>query len=530
VLEHGAAACRAAPPALAAQRAAEAAAAADVATAAGGAGAPAAPAPAPGPAADADGGGAVAAAQVVTGLEIAFSSEEADVLILRLTNDLPAGVDDVYELGWNASPRPLAPPPLFSIHHSAGDAKKVSYSLRPAPLWRAEAPTHFYVSWTAGATEAGSSGAALVDGASDAALGVLTGGRLARRCLGASDIFGSLAAAWDDGLWEVLGAGNASAPRAAPGRRAAPPPGPGLIVHSSRLALREGGVASALAVRLARPPGGGARASVSVAVSVAPPAALPAVERAAGAATPAEAKDAAARAAHRARARGPVRVLTPLLIFSNTTWNASQLVLLDAGDDPLDEPLPFEIALELRTSDGAPPTTRVVPGLRTSRGVSTGAHPADAIALAGGPAGVRAREAGALAAAAAPPGRAAPGAPLAALAAPRSAAFYNLTAAQATTLDAVVCSADAPLQLTVYANNTALWASGEAPCGPGCTPAEAVAPQCAGFIGLALPGTELAPPFAFEVRAPGGEAAGFELTVQQTRSPNVLFEAAPAAG
>ncbi len=531
VLEHGASSCRAAPPALAALRAAEAAAAADVAAVAGGAGAPAAPAPAPGPAADADGGGAVAAAQVVTGLEIAFSSEVADVLILRLTNDLPAGVDDVYELGWNAAPRALAPPPLFSVHHSAGDAKKVSHSLRPAPLvpWRADAPTHFYVSWTAGATEAGSSGAALVDGAAGAALGVLTGGRLARRCLGASDTFGSLAAAWGVGLWEVLGAGDASAPRAAPGRRAWPPPGPGLIVHPSRLALREGGVARALAVRLARPPGGGARASVAVAVSVAPPAAPPASPPAAegAAGDVAAAKDAAAR---RARARDPVRVLTPLLIFSNASWDASQLVLLDAGDDPLDEPLRFEITLELRTSDGAPPTTRVVPGLRTSRGVPTGAHPADAIALAGGPAGVRARKEGALAAAAPPPGRAAPGAPLAEPAVPRSFAFYNLTAAQATTLDAVVCSADAPLQLIVYANDTALWASGEAPCGPGCTPAEAVVPRCAGFIGLALPGTELAPPFAFEVRAPGGEAAGFELTVQQTRSPNVLFEAAPAAG
>ena len=145
-----------------------------------------------------------------------------------------------YFLGWDASALGRAPQGSLTVHHSAGDVKKLtatSNPLQPA-RWKAAFPTHLAAFWTQGVTQTGSSGAALVDAGSGLALGVLTGGGLARTCDAGQDMFGTFFAAWDMGLWRYLSPAGPDAVTSLPGRAGAAD-GPGIIATPSQLLIRE---------------------------------------------------------------------------------------------------------------------------------------------------------------------------------------------------------------------------------------------------------------------------------------------------
>jgi hypothetical protein len=234
----------------------------------------------------------VAPYQVMQGLELVWANEDSDVMLLQLNNEIPEGaaVADArgeqlhredctaaqgspprrpprlrssssraellpafflsnlraafgaYFLGWDASAPPRAPSGSLTIHHSAGDAKKLTQTSLPLTpvFWKVPGvPTHVRANWTQGVTETGSSGATLVDAGTGLGVGVLTGGGLARSCRGGSeDMFGTLWAAWDLGLWRFLSPEGPDARTRMEGRPAAAD-GPGLLVLPARLVLRE---------------------------------------------------------------------------------------------------------------------------------------------------------------------------------------------------------------------------------------------------------------------------------------------------
>lgn len=157
--------------------------------------------------------------------------------------------------------------------------------------------------------------------------------------------------------------------------------------------------------------------------------------------------------------RAPVAVADPTLTFDASNWNATQLVEVLPGVDPLPAPLPFRLTLDAASS--ARPgwaRRRVVPGLRTDEGVPAGLTPDVPITLTGGPAGVQARDAAALAGAEGQgPFRVARGQRLVAPAALGSVAFFNLTTSQTVGLGVAACSGDAPLQVAVYNDSVAAW-------------------------------------------------------------------------
>lgn len=113
---------------------------------------------------------------VLQGLEVVWSDEESDVLLLRLNNELPEDSRPYY-LGWDATGAKLGPGKYGCVHHASGDIKKLSLTDIPPELrtWVAPEASHWAVQWTNGATESGSSGATLVEASSGLGLGVLTG-------------------------------------------------------------------------------------------------------------------------------------------------------------------------------------------------------------------------------------------------------------------------------------------------------------------------------------------------------------------
>lgn len=114
--------------------------------------------------------------RVLQGLEVVWSDEESDTLLLRLNNELPEDFTP-YFLGWDATGDKLGVDEYGCVHHASGDTKKLSTTSIPPTLtpWIGEEPSHWVVRWMDGATESGSSGASLVDGSSGLCLGVLTG-------------------------------------------------------------------------------------------------------------------------------------------------------------------------------------------------------------------------------------------------------------------------------------------------------------------------------------------------------------------
>ncbi len=134
-------------------------------------------------------------------------SARADTTLVALSSAVPARFGATLA-AWSAAP--TAPSTGASIHHPAGDQKKISLFSRPASAqnnvrigsgsllrpggfnvdaWR--------VQWSDGVTEGGSSGSGLWD-QNRALVGVLSGGASSCGNPNGNDLYGRLAVAWDE--------------------------------------------------------------------------------------------------------------------------------------------------------------------------------------------------------------------------------------------------------------------------------------------------------------------------------------------
>jgi len=144
----------------------------------------------------------------ITGAELLARSDDnggdegSDFLLLRLTN-LQAfnNLGNVYFAGWNRTN--LAPEEGVTIHHPQGDIKKISTFKNTAisSTFRNVPNTHWRVTWSAtanglGVTEAGSSGAPLID-RNSLITGALTGGLATCSGQNKEDLYGKFSYSWD---------------------------------------------------------------------------------------------------------------------------------------------------------------------------------------------------------------------------------------------------------------------------------------------------------------------------------------------
>jgi hypothetical protein len=390
---------------------------------------------------------AVAPSRILQGLEVVWSDENSDVLLLRLNNEISEEFAP-YKLGWDASGRPRRRRASATIHHSAGDAKKLSLSEEPLAMipWREPEPSHWVVRWTDGATQSGSSGATLFDVTSGLGLGVLTGGPPPRDCRTGVDLFGSFYYAWNAGLWRHLSP-DASHDVIKQGA-SYESNGPGIIVTPARVIVRERpDSVAALRVRLSDPPLPEETVAVNVSVVLPPGSTL-------------------FNATSIASANNIV-VQTPEIVFDSENWNLTQDVFLLPGQsaDPAasHDPEAFKIVLQLR-SDTRPELHKrsVVPALRIGD-APPGLSPEFPIMLAGGQMGLQAFEAGEIAADAASMGPVELGSPLHTPEVAGTVVFYNVTVSNSVRLDVGACSPDSPLQVVIYRESEATWSSTE-PC------------------------------------------------------------------
>jgi len=132
----------------------------------------------------------------------------SDFLLLRLADTVPLNYEPFYN-GWSIEN--IASPLGVSIHHPAGDIKKISTYTTPleTSTWYSTPGTHWQVYWTEtetnwGVTEGGSSGAPLFDNTGKV-IGTLTGGQAACEPNGHGsgtgpdkpDYYGKFSYSWD---------------------------------------------------------------------------------------------------------------------------------------------------------------------------------------------------------------------------------------------------------------------------------------------------------------------------------------------
>ena len=151
--------------------------------------------------------------QTMTGaVKVASSSllenDGSDFYLMLLNEPIPA-VYEPYYAGWDIS-GDLSPSGV-SIHHPAGDVKKISTYLTPLAndQWGANPETHFKVNWAEtanghGTTEGGSSGSPLFS-QGGRIIGQLTGGESGCNNLAGPDYYGKMSFSWkSNGLHDSL--------------------------------------------------------------------------------------------------------------------------------------------------------------------------------------------------------------------------------------------------------------------------------------------------------------------------------------
>ncbi len=133
------------------------------------------------------------------------STVGSDFMLLKLDEDVPVYYEPYYN-GWNRENLPS--PDGVTIHHPAGDIKKISTYTSPliSSKWGGIPGTHWEVTWTQtdngwGVTEGGSSGAPLFDNYGRV-VGTLTGGQSDCDAIGSNgpdqpDYYGKFSYSWD---------------------------------------------------------------------------------------------------------------------------------------------------------------------------------------------------------------------------------------------------------------------------------------------------------------------------------------------
>lgn len=131
-----------------------------------------------------------------SGANMLVQYSDSDFALIELDDPFPAGAN-VYLAGWNRSSS--APSSATSIHHPAGDEKRISHDFdrlnQSSTHWRVE-------DWDVGTTEGGSSGSPLF-GPDKRIVGQLTGG-LAACGNDEYDIYGRMDVNWANGIARYL--------------------------------------------------------------------------------------------------------------------------------------------------------------------------------------------------------------------------------------------------------------------------------------------------------------------------------------
>jgi len=413
-------------------------------------------------------GNLLSSTKILQGLEVVYADEISDILILRVLSEIPETLDTFY-LGWDVSTFPGSNTStrrdyqtirnfdfgFGTVHHASGDTKKLTYTtapLRPS-LWKSEEETHVSAVWSnGGVTQEGSSGSSLVDASTGLAVGVLTGGPEPVTCANGKDILGTLYAAWERGLWELLSPEGPEQILKMEGRRPSKN-GPGIIAAPAFITLQEREIpVSAAAVKLSDPPAAGETISISASLFL-PPQAVEILETAPDAAS--------------------IALIEPTqLVFTVENWNISQRINIDPGSDTeATGPLPFQIILEL-SSDTAPTALkkrRVLKGVRADEELPSGLTIQDPAVVTSGPGGIQAQDTVTLKANSTSLSRhdeegegvvdreVKLGDVLRQATPPGSVYYYNVTSGDTVELNIVACGIDAPLQIAIYNNSIATW-------------------------------------------------------------------------
>jgi hypothetical protein len=143
--------------------------------------------------------------QTLTGAVVRAHSNDgggntgSDFLLLELNSNPPSNYS-VYYAGWRNTNTAAANG--YSIHHPAGDIKKISTFSTTAvsSAWGAAVGSHWEVGWVAttngtGVTEGGSSGSGLFN-SSHELIGTLTGGASSCQTLNGDDAYGKMSYHW----------------------------------------------------------------------------------------------------------------------------------------------------------------------------------------------------------------------------------------------------------------------------------------------------------------------------------------------
>ena len=130
----------------------------------------------------------------------AVASVASDFLLLELNSLIPTSYN-AYFNGWDR--RNITSPSGVSIHHPAGDIKKISTYTNnlTSASWGATSYTHWRVYWSStanghGVTEGGSSGSPIFN-ADGRIVGDLTGGGSYCNQTGSPDLYGKVSYSWD---------------------------------------------------------------------------------------------------------------------------------------------------------------------------------------------------------------------------------------------------------------------------------------------------------------------------------------------
>jgi hypothetical protein len=139
----------------------------------------------------------------IQGAKLLSGRLENDFLLFELSGSIPSSFNP-YFLGWNRSS--IGPQKSKMAHHPKGDIKKIAISNQPAPVFTSTikwdnnrispANHHFFVQYTFGSFEIGSSGCALLNEANQLT-GLLHGG--SANCSVSSGYFSRFSLSWDGG-------------------------------------------------------------------------------------------------------------------------------------------------------------------------------------------------------------------------------------------------------------------------------------------------------------------------------------------
>jgi hypothetical protein len=479
------------------------------------------------------------APKILQGLDVVYSDELSDILILRVLSEISESSVETVFMGWDVSSFPgsssrrerWTPNEVGygTVHYASGDTKKLtntSSPLRPSKWKSQDEFTHVSAMWSdGGVTMEGSSGASLVDAATGLVVGVLTGGPEPSTCANGKDILGTLYAAWEseiNPLWKILSPDGPGEILKMQGQSLLKN-GPGIIAAPAFITIRERDIPVAVAaVKLSDPPSPGETITITARLYLPPP---------------------AVEILKRAPETASISLIEPTkLKFSTENWNISHRINVDPGSDTqATGSLPFQIFLEL-SSDSQPALIkrRVLKGVRVDEELgSSGLSIETPVVIESGPDGIQAKDLVTLVAAADggngdggvngsvntnrevklgdvlkdayPPG---------------SVYFYNISTGDTVELNIVACGTDVPLQIAIYNNSIATWLTSE-DCSSQLAP-ECLAQQdddgCSGFINFVLPGLlSFQSPYTMTVRTVTGEKEEFELLISQSSINGELY-------